>query len=103
MKLNVLERITLMQILPQEGTYASYKIFTDLRAQLSFNEEEYKRFGMHETQGQITWQKSEDRDFLFGEKAISIIQESLKKLDEAGKITLQTSTLYEKFVEKLEV
>jgi len=103
MKLNVLERITLMQILPSEGSYATYKILTDLRVQLSFNEEEYKRFGMKEANAQITWQKSEDRDFIFGEKATSIVQDALKKLDEQGKITMQTSSLFEKFIEELKV
>ena len=98
MKLNVLERILLLQILPKEGTYVTFKILMDLKGKLAFNEKEIKEFGVVEKEGRITWKKSADKDFEFGEKAKEIIVTSLKKLDEEGKIDINNISLYEKFI-----
>jgi hypothetical protein len=99
MKLNVIERITLMQVLPKEGNYVTFKILISLKSALSFNEKEFKEFGMVEKDGLIHWKKSVDKEIEIGEKAREIIQEALKGLDKAGKLDERSFPLYEKFVE----
>jgi hypothetical protein len=98
MKLNVLDRITLMGILPAEGNYMTFKILAELKLKLAFSENELKEFKIEEKDGRIFWQKSEDKEVEIGEKAKEIIKESLKKLDEAGKINEHNVSLYEKFI-----
>lgn len=98
MKLSVIERITLMQILPKEGSYITFKILIELKSALSFNEKEFKEFGMVQKDTQIHWKKSVDKEIPIGEKAMDIIVSALKGLDQAGKLTEQTFALYNKFV-----
>ena len=99
MKLSVIERITLMQILPKEANYLTFKILINLKSALSFNEKEYKDFGMQEKDGQIHWKKSVNKEIEIGEKAKEIISSALMELDKAGKLTEVSYLLYEKFVE----
>jgi hypothetical protein len=98
MKLNVLERITLLQVLPREGSYITFKILMDLKAKLAFNEKEIKDCGIDEKEGRVTWKKSMDKEIEIGEKAFDIVQETLKKIDKEGKINEQTFILFEKFI-----
>lgn len=105
MEFNVLERITLMGVLPQETNYLNYKILTALRADLSFSEKEIKDYKIAEHQTgnggvTVTWdnKKEKTKKIEIGEKAHDIISESLKKLDKEGKINSQNAALYERFV-----
>jgi hypothetical protein len=98
MKLNVLERVTLLGILPTEGSYITFKLLTNLKSELSFSEVELKEFDIKESDGRIFWTKSEDKEIEIGDKAKEIIKEALKKLDEAGKINEGNASLYERFM-----
>ena len=103
MKLNVLERVILGQILPAETNFVQYKIINGLKLQISFSEKETKKFGIVQDfdktgQGQVTWKENEETDFTFGLTAIQIIRDVLKKLDTEEKITANIGTLYEKFM-----
>jgi hypothetical protein len=98
MKLSVLDRVTLLGILPAEGNYLTFKIISDLKLRLSFSEEDIKNFNIRESDGRIFWDKSEDKEVEIGEKAFEIVKESLKKLDEAGKINEHNAPLYERFM-----
>ena len=98
MKLDVLERITLLQVLPTEGSYITFKLLLDIKAALAFNEKEIKELGISEKDGRITWKKSGEKDIEIGEKTREIVESSLKKLDEQGKINGQNITLFEKFI-----
>lgn len=107
MKLTILERITLAQILPAESSYITLKIIDQLRQDLWFSEKELKEYNIKETpgvdgrEGQITWDNKAQlavTDIEIGAKAREVICEALKQLDEAGKINAQNSILYEKFM-----
>jgi len=64
MKLNVTERIVLLQILPKEESFLTFKILMDLKASLAFTEKEIKEWGIKEDNGRMMWKKSEDKDWL---------------------------------------
>ena len=102
MELNVLERITVLGILPAEGSFATLKIVRDLKGALSFSEDELKDLELKEITetGQITWKQEVDKpkEVEIGEKATDIIVEALEKLDKEKKLTEQYMTVYEKFV-----
>ena len=99
MELSVLERIMLLDILPQQGDFSTLKIVRKLRESLSFSEEEYKKFGFTQEEGTLHWQNNEAKDIKIGEKANDIIVESLKKLSNDKKLKQDQITLYERFVE----
>ena len=100
MKLNVLERVLALGILPEAGNFATLKIVNDLRLVLSLTEAEYKEFEVQTKGDQMTWnvKGSEEREIKIGEKATDILIEALNKLDEEKKLTNQHYSLFEKFV-----
>jgi len=102
MKLTVLERLALLNILPKEGNFITLKIVRKLREDLSFSEEEIKRLEFKEDEGRVSWNPREAekiiKDIKIGNKANSIIVEILEKLDKEKKLTDQHFTLYEKFI-----
>jgi len=103
MKLSIAERVALIEVLPPEGNFATLKIVHNLRQVLSFSEEEFKEWGITIAQNRMTWNETarnaEEKDIPIGEKATDLIVESLKKLDQAEKLTERHFTLYQKFVE----
>lgn len=100
MILNFKERITLLQVLPKEGSYVTFKILMDLKAKLAFSEKEIKDYGISEKREDktIMWKKSVNKDIDIGEKATEIICEVLKKIDEGGRVNEQNITLFDKFI-----
>lgn len=100
MEFGVTERITLMQLLPQEGDYLTYKILSELRTALAFSEEELKEFEMVVNGDKVTWNpdKATDKEVKVGDKGKEIIKAALKKLDDSGKISGSNVSLYEKFM-----
>lgn len=97
MKLNVLERVTLMGILPAEGNLVTFKILADLRKTLSFSEKEIKDFKIVQKEGRIFWAKSADKEIPLGEQARIIINTALQKCDADGKVNEGNFSLFVKF------
>jgi hypothetical protein len=99
MELKVVDRLTLLDVLPKEGNYLTLKIVRQLRESLSFSEEELKNLQFTATENQINWDVKADigREIPVGEKAEEIITESLKALDAQGKLNEQTVGLFERF------
>ena len=102
MLLKVLDRITLLGILPAQGDFTTLKIVRKLREDLSFSEIEHKTLGITQVDNRITWNPEADqgKEITIGEKATDVVVASLKELDKQKKLTDQHYGLYEKFVEK---
>jgi len=102
MKLNVLERMMLLNVMPREGSFVSLKVVGELRNELSFSEAEHKKYKFNETEGRVSWNPAVEqmKEVHIGEKASDIIVEELEKLDKDKKLTMEHISLYEKFVDK---
>jgi hypothetical protein len=102
MKLSVLERITLLGVLPEQGDFVTLKIVRKLRESLAFDEVEIAALKIQQTDGRIMWDASADtnKDVLIGEKATDIVCECLQKLDKEKKLEERHYSLYEQFVMK---
>lgn len=108
--LNVAERIHLITVLPLEGDVTTLRIVRELRESLSLTEEEHKEFGVETTEheGQITYRWSNaaaamaPRQIQFRPKALAIIVDALKRLNQAKRLRAELLPLYEKFVEEKE-
>ena len=100
MQLNIMERMILLNILPNEGDYSTLKILRQLREELSFSEEEHKIVNFERTPEGIKWETDKDftKDISIGPKATQIITECLENLNNTKKLTEQLFPLYEKFV-----
>jgi hypothetical protein len=97
MKLNVLERINLVQLLPVEGSFVTFRILTDLKKVLSFTEKELKEFKIEQKDGRIFWAKSKEVEIAIGEQASIIIKTALQKIDKEGKVNEGNISLFDKF------
>lgn len=100
MNLSVLERLTILSILPSEGDFATLRILQSLKMSLSFTEDEIKTFGITSNAEtlQTAWEVDEDAEIPIGEKATDIIVDALKKLDREKKLPENAMGVYEKFI-----
>ncbi len=106
MKLNVIERIHLLGILPAEGDFTTLRILRDLRAALSFTEQEHKDLGITviprpDGQQNITWNQAADtgKEIEIGPRARTIIEATLDGLEKGKRLPATHLELYERFME----
>ena len=107
MKLNVLDRLILLNILPKEGDIITLRILRDLTGRLSFSEEELALLQFKVSRGpqeKTEWKQDvvDDVEILLGPKAENLIVESFEKLDKAKQMRMEFLPVYEKFQEKEE-
>ena len=127
MKLTIVERIKLLDTLPEKGDFTTLKILRKLTETLSFDEKEHAALQFQaeyacpechekfllaepvvcakcnllvERTGMLWWNPDADveKNIHLGEKAKAIVSEALKKLDAIKELTAQHMSLYEKFV-----
>jgi predicted RNA binding protein with dsRBD fold (UPF0201 family) len=102
-KLNIMERIQLLGILPAEGNAVTLRIVRDLRGDLSFSEQDIKDAKINEDRAnsRITWDNTKEliKDVKIGDTARGIIKDVLKKLDDEKKLTLAIMPIYDKFTQ----
>ncbi len=105
MKLNVAERVALLQILPAEGDFSTLKILRELQEKIGFSEEDHKKFKIVKTDNLVQWDPKEgvkEVEIELGEKAKEIVKESLLNLDKEKKLKAEHIPLYEKFIQEKE-
>lgn len=98
MKLTVLERLKLLQVLPVEGNITKLRIVRRLREALSFSEREIQLISLVEKDGRATWENELDRDYEFKPVATALIVETLQALEASNKLTMEHLSLAEKFL-----
>ena len=101
MKLNVMERMALLNILPPEGSITVMKLLRVLREDLSFNEKEHAALQFKQENDMIQWKQDADvvKDVKIGEIMTELIKKELKKLNDEEKLTDGHIDLYDKFIE----
>lgn len=109
MLLTVPERLTLLEILPKEGSVLTLRVLRELQTNLSFTEKELKQYKMkieaHGGRLRVNWDTKipdDGKKIQIGEAATAIIVRQLKELDRMKKLTMNMLTIYDKFVEKAE-
>ena len=103
MKLTILERITLLQILPKEGDFITLKVLRDLGSVLGFSEEDHKKYKIVQNGDRVTWDNGKEEkdgsELEIGEKATEIIKEALLNMDKEKKLQANHMSVYEKFIQ----
>jgi len=101
-KLNVLERLSLLNIFPQEGNFSNLRLIREAGMTIGFSDKESVEFEIIQNGENIKFNANKgkvEKEIEIGERAYSIICESLEKLDKDKKLTQQHVSLYEKFIE----
>lgn len=99
MELGILERISLLNILPVEGDVVTVRILKTLRKDLGFTEEEIRDHKISSADNRVTWEETGYKaDISIGEKATDIIKDAFKRLDREGKIREEMLPLYDTFM-----
>jgi hypothetical protein len=97
--LNCGERLIVCSILPKEGNFITLRMIRTLIGRLGLTAEEITSFGIEEKDGQVRWNLNGNISvpFEFAQAEYDLIKEQLKKLNDTGKLTSDTFTVYEKF------
>jgi len=85
MLLSVRQRIVLLQLIPpQSGNLTTLRIVRKLREDLSFTEEEHKKFDMRPEDDGVAWdaELAEPKEVEIGEVAHGIIVDNLKMMNQ---------------------
>jgi hypothetical protein len=107
MKLEVHERIALLNILPKEGDFATLKTLRRAREMIGFSPDEVKMYGMSSGAGpdgklQTSWdgKKAAEniKDCPVDEFTTNLIRDKLQELSKKRKLTDEYYSLYEKFI-----
>ena len=100
MKLNVLERVMVLSVLPKENNFLTLKVIQEIQNKVGLSSEDYKKFDIVQGDGELKWNQSgnEGVDIYLGEKAMEIIRTRLEELDKQKKLTPNHMSVYEKFV-----
>jgi hypothetical protein len=98
-EMSVIERILLLNCLPQEEDILTIRIIRELKADLSFSEEEHAQLGIEVVPNGLKWKQEIRKEIEIGEKAKTVIASGLQKLDREKKLTENHIPLWEKFVE----
>lgn len=98
-KLTCGERLIVLNIMPKEGNFVTLRMIRTLVDKLGLTAEEIVDFGIVETNGQVRWgpMGSVEKEFEFAQAEVDLIKKQLKKMDDDGKLTNDTFSVYEKF------
>lgn len=99
MNLSVKERLNVPSILPREGTYSDMVVKADIISKVTLPQEEIAEIGLKQVENGLTWDpsKAKDKEIEFSKLETELMSRQLKALDETGKLTDDTVSLYEKF------
>lgn len=98
MKLNVLDRLSLINILPREGNFLTLTIAKDITKKVGILQDEAKEIGIVFGEKNVSWKPdAPEKDVEFSDSELGVIKKQLKKLDTEGKLTMELLETYNKF------
>jgi hypothetical protein len=102
MELNVQERLTAVNLLPEKGNFETMKTIEALRSVLYPSEEEIIKFEIKQESNNIRWnaEGAKPIPFKFTKVQKDLLVAALDKLNEKEELTFAQYTLYKKFKEK---
>ncbi len=99
-KLNVLERVLLMNMLPQKGNLVTCRASSNTAKIIVITPEEEKEFEFTKEGGMTKWNEAgkEEKEFELPPSSIKVIRDHLYKLDAEETLPMNAVTLCEKFL-----
>ena len=96
LKLSILDRLMLTQLLPQHGGKIEMMLVDSIATKTCFSADEISEFGMTDDNGNVSWTNNRDKDFEFTTEQVEVLKNAAKKADEDKNITRQNLSLIEK-------
>lgn len=99
-KLNVLERVLLMNMLPQKGNLVTCRAVNNTAKIIMLTPEEELKFELKKEGGMTTWNEAGKKEVEFDipPSSIKVVRDILLKLDENEDLPANSVTLCEKFL-----
>jgi hypothetical protein len=99
-KLNVLERVLLLNMLPQRGNLASIKAISNTAKIIMITPEEEIAFEIQKGPQMTTWNDSgkEEKEFEIPASSVRVIRDLIHKLDAEEALPVNSGSLVEKFL-----
>lgn len=98
MNISLKDRITLMVLLPQKGSFTDLILRKDILNKIELTQEEILEFGVTSTETGITWKPNDKQfDINFTDLEKDLIKKSLKELDDKKEAQPDHLTLWELF------
>ena len=104
MNLSILDRLTLIEVLPKQGDMITLSIVTDIIEKIKFTQDDITKYGIVVTQmGENTnyqWDetKKEEKKATFTETETNIIKDAFMRLDKEKKMTLRMMPTAKKYL-----
>lgn len=91
MKLNIADRINLINIFPAESGMVQQILVKDIAKKVEFTQDEIKEVNLVQKDGMITWtpEKAKDKEVEFTEMELNFLRECVDTLDKNKKISQQ--------------
>lgn len=89
-ELNIKDRLVLVSILPVQGKMADLVEVIDLIRLIKLTDNEKEEIGYKESNGRVLWDvtKETPKEFEINFEQLRIVKESIKKMDDEGKVDL---------------
>ena len=90
MKLNVKERVAILQMLPETGSLVEMVDIMEIVKKVRLEEEEKNNIEFKETRNSLSWNAVKDlgNDIEFKHEEISILKAAVRRLDEEKRINV---------------
>ena len=90
MKLNVKERVAILQMLPETGSLVEMVDIMEIVKKVRLEEEEKNNIEFKETKNSLSWNAVKDlgKDIEFKHEEISILKAAVRRLDEEKRISV---------------
>lgn len=102
MQLNISERLTLVNVLPEKGNFETMKVIEALKDVLYPSEEESKKFQIVTEGNSVSWnaEGAKEVDIKISKAQKELLADCLLKLDEKEELTFAHYSVYKKFKSK---
>ena len=105
MKLNIVDRFTIIDVLPKQGDYITLSVVKELIGKINIREEEFKTYDITKIQlpdGGITYRWDDkkakiEKEFDITDTARQIISDAFKTLNDRKQLTINMLDTYKKF------
>lgn len=104
MKLNVQDRLILVNVVPEKGTFTTMTIVEELKAKFYPSEKEIKEFDIKHEGNSIMWNKkgAEDKEIPLTESQLNLILDQFEKLSKTESLDYNTYLVYKKLKNQTE-
>ena len=91
----------IQNLLPEKGSFTNLKLVRVSREAMSFDEAENKLLNFKQDGDRLAWTHDAvgDKEIKLGEVVTEMIKKQLRELDQKEELTVQQSSIYEKFLQ----